>query len=75
MEVARMDGVLPEVTSGASSTTAKVSSMESARISIAAVAEAVEAVSPLGNTLIICKQSFLDIIIFFIKVLLQVFRL
>ena len=76
MEVVRTNEVLPEVAFGASPTTAKVSSMEPARISVAVVAEAVEAVSPLGNTLTICKQSFLDIIIpCFNEVLLQVFHL
>jgi len=45
--------------------------MEPAGISVAAVAKAVEAVSliissPLGNTLIICKQSFLDILLYLV---------
>jgi len=76
MEAVMTDEVLPEVASGASPTTVRVSSMEPAGISVAAVAEAIEAVSPLGNILIICKQSFLDLIIpCFNKVLLQVFRL
>ena len=71
MEAVRTDEVLPEAASGASPTTAKVSSMEPAGISIAAVAETVEMVSPLGNILTICKQPFLDIIIScFNKVLL-----
>ena len=62
MEAVRTDEVLPEVASGVSPTTAKVSSMEPAGISAATegiigdtVAEAVEVVSPLGNTLTICK--------------------
>ena len=63
MEAVRTDEALPEAASGASPTTTKVSSMEPAGISIAAVAEAVEVVSPLGNILTICKQPFLDIII------------
>ena len=76
MEVIRMDEVLPEVASEASPTTAKVSFMEPVGISVAAVAEAVKVVPPLGNTLTICKQPFLDIIIsYFNKVLLQLFYL
>ena len=81
MAAVRTGKILPEIASGASPTTAKVSSMELAGVSITTVAEAVEAMSlmitsPLGNTLTICKQSFLDITIpFFNKVLSPVFRL
>ena len=76
MEAVRTGEILPEVASGASPTTAKVSSMEPAGVSVAAV-EAVSLMisSPLGNTLAICKQSFHDIIIpCFNEALLQVFR-
>ena len=58
MEVVRTDEVLPEVASRASLTTAKVSPMEPARLSIVAVAEAAEMMSSLGNTSTIRKQSF-----------------
>jgi len=63
MEVVRTDEVLPEVASRAFLTTAKVSPMEPAGLSVAAVAEATEMMSSLGNTLTIRKQSFFDIII------------
>ena len=78
MEAVRTGEILPEVASGVFPTTAKVSSMEPAGISIAIVAETISLLisSPLSNTLTICKQSFLDIIIpCFNEVLLQVFRL
>ena len=63
MEAVRTDEALPEVASGASPTIAKVSPMEFAGLSIAAVAEAAEMMSSLNNTLTIHKQSFFDIII------------
>jgi len=85
MEAVRTDEILPMVAYGASPATAKVSFMEPVGVSIAiegvpgdTVTEAVSLMisSPLGNTLTICKQSFLDIIIpCFNKVLLQMFRL
>ena len=68
MEVIRTDGVLPEVASRVSPTTTK----EPAGISVAAVAEVVEATSPLGNTLIIYKQPFFDIIVPYYKEVLYV---
>ena len=87
MEAVRTDEILPEIASGASPATTKVSSMEPTGVSVAiegvprdTVVETVEAVSLmtsslLGNTLTICKQSFLDIIIpCFNEVLLQVFH-
>jgi len=63
MEAVRTDEVLPEVASGASPTIAKLSPIKPAGVSIAAVAETVEVISSLGNTLTICKQPFFDIII------------
>ena len=87
-EAVRTDEIHPEIAPSASPATAKVSSIEPAGVSVAiegvprdTVIEAVEAVSlmtssPLGITIAICKQFFLDIIIlYFNKVLLQVFRL
>ena len=81
----RTDEILPEIASGASPATAKFFSIEPAGVSVAiegvpgdTVVEAVSLMtsSPLGNTIAICKQSFLDIIILCLnKVLLQVFHL
>ena len=71
----RTDEVLPEISSGASPATTRVSSMEPTGVSTAVkgapeniVVEAVGAVSvmtspPLDNIIVICKQSFLHIII------------
>jgi len=75
MEDVRTDEILPEITA-----TARVSSMEPAGFSATikgVLGDIVaKAVSPIGNTLTICKQPFLDFIIScFNKVLLQVFRL
>ena len=60
MKAFRIDEVLPEISSGASPSTARVSSIEPTGVSVTTAAEAVEAVSlmissPLDNTLTICK--------------------
>ena len=74
-EAFKTDEVLPETAFGASLTTARVSSIELVEVSTAVegasgdiVIEAVGAMSvmtspPLGNIIVICKQTFLDIII------------